>query len=104
MDKKNVLNPKLKEIYERVMSTKVTPTSPVQPPPKPAQSEEKPVATKLTSIAVNAPPSPIKTSIKKQVKNPSQIVLTVAGAMFFLAYAFFWVRFFNVKLPFNLPF
>ncbi|OGH19401.1 MAG: hypothetical protein A3F31_03360 [Candidatus Levybacteria bacterium RIFCSPHIGHO2_12_FULL_38_12] len=106
MDKKQTeLSPKLKEIYERVMSTKIS--SPAQKPsaptqPQPASNEVH--TPQLTSIAVNPFSSPIKSPIKRQVKNPPQFVLIITGVIFFLAYAFFWVRFFNLKLPFNLPF
>ena len=72
MDKKQTeLSPKLKEIYERVMSTKIS--SPAQKPsaptqPQPASNEVH--TPQLTSIAVNPFSSPIKSPIKRQVKNP----------------------------------
>ena len=108
MDKKlTELNPKLKEIYERVMSTKISASSPNTQSPapdseKPKQSPANINPAQMTSVTVNQ--SSVKSPIKKTAKKSSPILLIITAVIFFLAYSFFWIRFFSFKLPFNLPF
>lgn len=125
MDQKQsqTLDPKIKEIYERVMNTPTSTKSP-EPPPAPLMS-----APDQKTPPKSPPPAPSAFASLK--KNPS---LFVAGAyrpheeldgdeteevgkkagfpkiffiigiiVFFAAYAIIWVKFFHLSIPF-LPF
>ncbi len=151
------LDPKLKEAYDRVMGTNVTPatqttvnsplttaippttvatiptpagqnlspdgvsslatpaptTSPAPVAPTPPSARETPSTPPLgPTIAHHIPvPSPVLTTthtaggafVAKDVKSSSRIspvILIIAGVVFFLVYALFWIRFFNIPLPF----
>ncbi len=81
------MDPKLKEIYERVMSTPVRSADP---------------QNTLPQMSVKSPsPQTHVVSPKKRGVSPILIVLT--AIIFFLVYAFVWIKIFNLKIPF-LPF
>lgn len=101
------LDPKLKEIYDRVMGTKLPPQTPEAPQKEAHQGH----VTKTTDIKhaelVHAPKvgsfiSKASGGMKKSF--PVGIILIIMGVLFFVAYALFWIRFFNLPLPFELPF
>lgn len=149
MDPKNLpsLDPKLKEAYDRVMSTSLpqTPPTPTQPAPQaptppttpepvaapttpapvatPAQSTLPPIPT--TAVQPAAPtnvvtPTPAYTTLSApepatthsstfvagaahtapSKSKISPVLLIVLGVVFFAVYSLFWLRFFNVPLPF----
>lgn len=76
-------------------------SSPFQTPPQmtqfspqiPTESAPAEQPTTTMQMAVTAKNSPISTPL-----------LLIMAIIFFLVYTLFWVRFFNVKLPFPLPF
>ncbi len=109
MDQKkaNQLDPKLKEVYERVMGTTVAqqPTTPppAQAPSQTTQTEPPPhvvhVAAAPTHTVVSAGSVTKKENSEK--KSPVSIpILILAGIVFLLVYALVWVKVFNFKLPF----
>lgn len=123
MDPKKVsdLDPKLKEVYERVMGTKVPNSQPLSPPPPqspkitppPPQITQQVVAAKVTdqskpgNVQIFTAKSGSANIMPEEKKGGSPflaIVLVIAGLIFFVIYGFFWVRFFKVSLPFTLPF
>lgn len=155
MDPKTLqpIDPKLKETYERVMGTSLTPPPsagqnpppppppvqptppieskpPIQPQPQPKlypplQSnnnetpplqQPSPQSTPLQHTekeAVTPPPNtPLTTPVVSEVKNnPTEttterkrrvprVFLVLGGVVFLIAYAFFWLKFFNLSIPF----
>lgn len=102
--KKDALNPKLQEIYERVMSTKVSPASQSTPKPTLPPSPQPSSPPHSIPIATNPPQQLTNSPIKKSSKTSPTIVYVILGIVFFLGYTYFWIRFFQLKLPFNLPF
>lgn len=129
MDPKNLpnLDPKLKEAYERVMGTSTTPpavppavhpadaatapSTPTPPPPAVPPAPTQPIPQTVTPI-VTPPPTTTQTShvhtttsfvaadSTKSSAKISPIILLFAGVIFFLVYAVFWLKFFNLPLPF----
>ncbi len=126
MDPKTLptLDPKLKEAYERVMGTSLTPpavqpTAPNTPtpstggpPPITSQSIQPPVAPIAQKVTVPVslvpPVAPAyhatttfvaDNAVKPQAKISLPILL-LGGIIFLLVYALFWMKFFNFKLPF----
>ena len=116
------LDPKLKEAYDRVMATAVPQPSPASPPPLQPQAEPAspstspiqggPVSTQtidpqpLPSSAPIASAKPASAFVAVATKPKTKILpvlFVVGGLIFFVVYAVFWVKFFNLKLPF-LPF
>lgn len=111
------LDPKLKEIYDRVMSTKVPPpadTPAVAPKPEvevAAKPAERMVVQTVPQAETVAPRATTHTGsfIAKpqgsgKKSNVLPIILIVFGILFFVGYAIFWIKFFNFPLPFKLPF
>lgn len=138
------LDPKLKETYEKVMGTNVTPpassipdqvtdASPATPqsaPTAPINAEAPPVQNQMNgsdglSAPVQTPPveninisseSPQTVTINQPLPNPAETsilpnkshghmglikVFYVLGAtVFFVIYIFFWMKIFNLQLPF----
>ncbi len=106
------LDPKLKEVYERVMGTSfaqpaakpqtsspniVTPPPPAEPKPNFApQNIEKPV---MSATFVSTTPDPVVNPDKKKGKFPL-VFLLLGGLIFLAVYAFFWTKIFNLKLLF----
>lgn len=114
------LDPKLKEVYERVMGTPtaksgVIPPLPtpapaaVQPPPKPqAPAPQTPVQPTMMQATPNT--SGPATSSTTFVAQPpatkpkiSPVIIIVGGVAFFIAYVLFWLSFFGVPIPFLSP-
>lgn len=111
------LDPKLKEVYERVMGTsvssnsKASPVLPQQPatPPTPVQMQQH--ATPIPQPESPKPQMP-QTPITPQPQSPTQAVLVkphghispmvwiLGGFTFVIIYALAWVKIFNLKLPF----
>jgi len=124
---KNVsqLDPKLKEAYDRVMGTVVTPpvkatptamsaTSPSVPPlsstplsPTPTMSVNPLPTTSTTAInhqAVSVPISNTKiTTLKKKSGAFKALIFMFAGIVFFIIYALVWIKMFNLKFPYLNP-
>lgn len=116
------LDPKLKEAYDRVMGTVTSqvpspqvakpppppaseplsqnPSMPPAPPPsslQPKRADSPPVKVGTTFVAIpnknNPPAGGSKTSV-------FGVLLIILILIFILGYAFFWIKFFNVSLPF----
>jgi len=158
------LDPKLKEIYDRVMGTSVNngtaQQQPQQPiPPQPVQAPKEPPAPPplppqapkivepaqpQVKVAPTPPPPPAastsvgdeekyqlyqagkahkpehkeepkaepkvskdpqsQTKVEKNSMNILPVLFLVFGAIFFVGYAFFWIKFFKLNLPIPLPF
>lgn len=103
------LDPKLKEAYDRVMGTSITPPQPPKPEHQEVQHEELP-QHQPTMATVNPAPqnSSSPTSIHKAmgVKKKSgfsPLILALLGLLFFVAYSIIWVKVFNFKVPFLNP-
>lgn len=131
MDPKKMaqLDPKLKEAYERVMGSSTgAPSAPTatQAPASIPQSPitQTPMESMHATIPVQnpamTPPAPVvhATNNKQPGNNVnissafvatkksagiSPLLLWVLGAIFFIAYAIFWIKFFNLSIPY-LPF
>jgi len=109
MDKNiSQLDPKLKEAYDRVMGTVVTPptaapvehvnTTPI------AHSEPAPIATAVSHQAVQSPVSTTQTATVPHKKSGSKaFIFLLAGIAFFIVYALVWIKMFNLKFPFLNP-
>lgn len=112
------LDPKLKEVYERVMGTSVSsaPKAPAPPSPQPVTP---PMPVQMQQ---HAPPIPQQESPKPQEQTPappvlqpqtetqaisvkphghiSPVVWILGGLTFVIVYVLAWVKIFNLKLPF----
>lgn len=138
------LDPKLKDMYNRVMSTPVpppvtpVPSTPPPPPPAPTQPAapvtppppETPMPTQATpqpeaqpstpiqsgpttemqaTIPIPVTPKPVSAAIvgggsaKSKNMKLIPILLGFGAIIFFGIYTVFWVKFFNLSVPF-LPF
>ena len=114
--KQTDLNPQLKAIYERVMATKISVPSGNQAESKPAKDhapqvtsphekqEQPPIQEVNLPTTSSHTANAVVKAIDPKKKHVSSMVLVTAVIIFFLAYTIFWFRFFNVKLPFSLPF
>ncbi|GDX62040.1 hypothetical protein LBMAG33_3500 [Candidatus Levyibacteriota bacterium] len=116
MNKKtDTLDPKLKEIYDRVMNSHISkPNQPVSTPikspaPTPAASNQILHSTpeKTTQVFVansskdatkNTPSIDEKNKEKKSGISP--VIFTICGIIFFAIYTIFWFKIFNISLPF----
>lgn len=126
------LDPKLKEVYERVMGissvsaipaapsfsntnnpepkTPIITTSPTNNVPLPikptlnvsAETINHPAPPAAAKIPMEAPISQTQKSEELVVnkKGISPILILAAGIVFFAVYSLFWLKFFNIKLPF----
>lgn len=112
------LDPKLKEAYERVMGTTIP--KPSAPPTPAAPSSPNPTAQIPTvEPTPQTPPTPapsaapqtmanVGTTPSAFVANPqkgksggiSPVIIFLGLLVFFIVYALFWLKFFNVSLPF----
>lgn len=118
MDPKNpnTLDPKLREVYDRVMKTQVLP-----PPPAPRVSEPvKPQAPAPLPLSPVEKPSaepekqPVSSQASAFIAKPTKeakkgskvtgVILIMVILIFLVAYSIFWIKFFNISLPFELPF
>lgn len=100
------LDPKLKEVYERVMGTSVSsaPKAPTPPSPQPApipQPESPPPAGgHQMPQAPTAPQTQTQAISEKPHGHISPVVWLLGGLTFVIIYALAWVKIFNLKLPF----
>lgn len=108
MDPKKATNldPKLKETYERIMNTHVVatpaPQTPVNPTTtQPVQAPQQPVASPQPQPQ-SANAAPLVTAPPKKTSNLMLVIYILAGVLFFIIYALFWIKFFNLSIP--LPF
>ena len=102
--KSPILDPKLKEVYERVMGTQM-PNSPQtvavpQNPAQPTTTRPQPVFPQQlqTQKVFVAGQNVSKTGGSKT----TYILLFIASIIFFAVYTLFWMRYFNIAIP--LPF
>lgn len=102
------MDPKLKEAYDRVMATAVPPPS--QPIPPQPQTPPPPVTPIHATMPIATHPQAASATIvgampKKRAKgvNIFPILFAVGGIVFFVVYTIFWLKFFNLSVPF-LPF
>ncbi|OGH17114.1 MAG: hypothetical protein A3C22_00565 [Candidatus Levybacteria bacterium RIFCSPHIGHO2_02_FULL_37_10] len=122
------LDPKLKEIYDRVMGTNVPQTT-SSPEPPPAISSELPISSIEQPIQQPTAPTPppidatgaITSTHPEQIKqeivkidskteenkttkqNNSQVLpvfFVIGGIIFLVFYTIFWFKYFNVPIPF----
>lgn len=115
------LDPKLKEVYERVMGTSVSSALKASPPAvtKPAVSE--PVQMQQHTASIPQPESPPPAGGPQMPQVPiapqsqpqaqaisvkphghiSPFVWILGGLTFVIIYALAWVKIFNLKLPFT---
>lgn len=121
--KQQTLDPKLKEVYDRVMGTATKSAAPSVPEPvkaEPTKETPPPAAPQSVRPTVPAPPAPepakahvttaapvitsgfvAKGSEEKEKKSGiSPVILFLAAVVFLLVYALVWVKFFNIQLPF----
>lgn len=101
MDKKlpQNLDPKLKEAYDRIMSTSFS--REIIPPPQPLPVVPAQIPTPSTSSGSTTPPKPKlapPTPIVKTEKHNSLIIAIVLGIIFLIVYGLFWVKLFGVKI------
>ena len=85
------LDPKLAETYNRVMGMELPKTS-NPPPPQPTQQPAQPASQTVPS------PQTASTSYVSAKKGLPWWIFLLAGVVFFILYAFFWMRLFNVNL------
>jgi hypothetical protein len=126
------LDPKLKEAYDRVMGTVVTPPAPTkteQAMPAPsavpttampsttvsslpfAQSAQSVQSTPTASNAavnphsVSSPISTVQAKMGPQKKSGGfkALIFLLAGIAFFVVYALVWIKMFNLRFPFLNP-
>ncbi len=117
MDKQlSGLDPKLKEIYDRVMNINVSQaqlTEAAHPTPQQAQTEQVP------AIPQQAPPAAPKAHdtafvngfvgttgvpIKGERNNKSMWMLGAFAFLFLIIYTFIWIKVFRLQLPISIPF
>ncbi len=114
------LDPKLKEVYERVMGTSVASVPKASPvPPDISQHLASPKPVTPTPVApISEPESPLPAGGHQMPQAPtapqtqtqaisvkphghiSPIVWILGGLTFVVVYALAWVKIFNLKLPF----
>lgn len=110
------LDPKLKEVYERVMGTSVSSAPKASAAPSPQPTAPPPVQPQQHTASIPQPenqkpqmpqastaPSP-QTQTQAVSEKPhvhiSPVVWILGGVTFVIIYALAWVKIFNLKLPF----
>lgn len=76
------------------------PTQPIPPPPPPItqQFHAEPAKSFLPSL------TPMVASAPATKQKLSTVVIIILGVVFFLVYTIFWIKFFNLSVPFiNKP-
>lgn len=103
MDSKKLseLDPKLKEIYDRVMGTSVKP-APQSPTPSAKPLISNPTNQEAAVSSSNFTPPPPNTIPVSPAFSPkiSPLVWILGVVAFIVIYALVWVKIFNLKLPF----
>jgi hypothetical protein len=103
------LDPKLKEAYDRVMGTVVTP--PQRPPEPthqepvtapPAQPQAMAIPQPATTIEHTPTPAPAAHTEKKKGK-VSPLIIALGLIVFLLIYTLVWIKYFGVPVPFLNP-
>lgn len=119
MNPKNYTNldPKLREAYDRVMNAVISPVSepaqsttvvsnqtftpgpqtpkpPSTPPPAPLVNPVVQKQAQMTAGTITG------VSISQHKSGILPIVIILGGIIFFAVYAFFWLKFFQIQLPF----
>lgn len=109
------LDPKLKEVYERVMGTSVSSSPKVVSPSSPLPVAPVPVQIQQHSAPIAQPESPkpqmpqVPTAPQTQTQavsvkphgHISPMVWILGGFTFVIIYALAWIKIFNLKLPFS---
>ncbi len=103
------LDPKLKEVYERVMGTSVSsapkvssvPPKPVAPTPVAIPQPENPKSQIPQAPIASQPQSPTQAISVKPHGHISPFVWILGGLTFVIIYALAWIKIFNFKLPFT---
>jgi len=85
----NQLDPKLKEAYERVMGTPVSSAVRSSEPQAPPHQETQTSPQFSTQVVIN-----------QKKKKLSPILIAASIILFFAVYTFFWIKVFNLKIPF----
>ena len=113
------LDPKLKEAYDRVMGTVVTPHQPTAqtaPPPSETHSEPVPPVSPQPApqITINNPSSTTamasspttqveKVQVGKKKKRVSPLIIFLGVIVFLAVYAVVWVKYFGLTVPYLNP-
>ena len=96
------LDPKLREAYDRVMGTVVTPPPPANPEPVSIPPVQPVMQQPAQTVNVQSPTTEKAAQIKKKRKVSPLII--VLGVIIFLAvYAVVWVKYFGLTVPFLNP-
>ena len=108
------LDPKLKEVYERVMGTSISsspktspvlPQQPVTPAPAQMQQHAAPIPqSESPKPQMQTSPAPQSLTQAVSVKphgHISPVVWILGGVAFIIIYALAWIKIFNLKLPFT---
>jgi len=122
----NQLDPKLKEAYEKVMGTGNPPINPAaaplqasakadmpslqtgstpppitpnSPPPQPNSISFQPKPMQGTPVGSSSP-SPSHGFVAKKRSSVSPVIIVLGIIVFLLVYTLFWIKFFNIKVPF----
>ncbi len=99
------LDPKLKEIYDRVMGTPIQKASLENPSAQVKTQESSPkAAQKPRLFQQNTSSQAFVDKSSSPSRKPLGVIFFLLGILFFIAYTLFWLRYFNVELPFPLPF
>lgn len=122
MDKQiSDLDPKLKEIYERVMNTSISSAQLTQaattPPPQPAQQQPAPqpaVAQQPAAQSQAIPQAPesafisslsnVATTEAPPSHGMSPILIAIFAVVFVSVYTLIWIKLFHLQIPVNIPF
>lgn len=106
------LDPKLKETYDRIMGTELPKagSSPAVEPqthvpieqiatpqaPTPEATPNLPEESKVEMVSINTTPSVSKTEQVSKGRKISPVIFIVVGVLFFLLYAFAWLKVFKI--------
>lgn len=97
------LDPKLKEAYDRVMGTVITPKQTAEPqkienqPQQAPQATQQPQPAKAQATPPTLIPKPTSEFVRKK-KGISPLILILLVFVFLIVYAYVWTMIFNVKL------
>ena len=101
------LDPKLKEAYDRVMGTVVSPqqhAAAMPPPQQPVVHVNTPEPTHVAPTMTASPTSdPVAQKAIVKKKRLSPFILALVIIVFLAVYSVVWVKFLNFKVPFLNP-